>query len=207
MDGSTIQDRLSKAWGSIARQIGQPYIVYKPSSNAYPVASRNRVIKLNASLSAAKAGPPGVLGYGGVLWRGTFDSIYTNAGYYLVSNDATFFVASQWPLQPVQCIRTTDTITIARTSVTPAGAYSGFVANLAEQLIVAWPASLMAGSVHIGGALPEARFGNWTAYFPLLPNAPQVADVLTDLQGRSFVISSAQLTSLGWRLSMRQIEG
>jgi hypothetical protein len=207
MDGYAIQDRLSKAWGIVARQVGQPYIVYKPSSNSYPVTSSNRVIKLSASFSPVKVGAPGVLGYGGVLWRGTFDSIYTSAGFYLVGPNATFFVASQWPLRPVQCIRTTDTITISRTAVTPAGAYSGFVTELAEQIIVAWPACLTANSAHIGGALPEARFGNWTAYLPLLPAAPLVADVLTDLQGRSFVISSAQLTSLGWRLSMRQVEG
>jgi hypothetical protein len=207
MDGSTIQDRRSRAWGLVARYIGQQYIVYKPNGSANPVASRNRVIKLTARFTPGNAGAPGVLGYGGVLWRGTFDSLYTKPGYYLVDNDATFFVASQWSLQPIQCIRTTDTITIARTQMTPPGAYSGFVSELAQQIIVSWPACLMANSTHIGGGLPEASFGNWTAYLPVLPAQPQVADVVTDLQGRFFVVSSAQLSSLGWRLTMRQIDG
>jgi len=207
MDGATIQDRLSKAWGIVAVQTGQPFIVYKPCNNASPVASCNRIIKINASFSAGGAGPPGVLGYGGVLWRGTFDSHYTNPGYYLAGRDSTFFVASQCPLRPVQCIRTTDVVTITRTAMTPPGAYSGFVAELAEKLIVAWPACLTPNAAHIGGALPEARFGNWTAYLPVLPAAPRAADVVTDLQGRFFIVSSAQVTSMGWRLSMRQIDG
>lgn len=207
MDGATIQDRISKGWGIVARQIGQPYIVYKPNGNANPVASRNRVIKLFAEFSPGTAGQPGVSGYGGALWRGTLNSLYTNPGYYLVSGEAVFFVASQWPLQPIQCIRTTDTISIARTQMVPPGAYSGFVTDLAEQIIIAWPACLMANSAHIGGGLPESRFGNWTAYLPVLPAEPQAADVVTDLQGRYFVVSSAQLTALGWRLGMRQIDG
>jgi hypothetical protein len=171
------------------------------------LSSRNRIIKLNVAFEPSRDAAIGASGYGGVLWRAVFDSLYSVAGDYLQGPEGVFFVASQRQLQPTLCVQSSNVITIERPCLTTSGGYSGFVADAAESIIVGWPALLTAGTARITGALPEAHFGYWTAFLPILPIAPQVADVMIDELGRRFVVGSTQMSGLGWRLSMRQIDG
>jgi hypothetical protein len=207
MDGAALQNLISKGWGTAARRIGRPYVLYHPCGLGNPLGTRNRVIKLNVAFEPSRDAALGAPGYGGVLWRGVFDSLYSDAGDYLRGPDGIFFIASQLPLQPALCVRTSNLVTLERACPAISGGYSGFVADTAETLIAGWPALLTAGNVHLSGTLPEAYFGNWTGFFPILPIAPQVADIVGDDLGRRFVVGAAQLSVLGWRLAMRQVDG
>jgi hypothetical protein len=207
MDGATLQNLISKGWGTAARRTGFPYVLYRPCGVSNPLGARNRVIKLNAALEPARDAAAAAAGYGGALWRAVFDSLYSAAGDYLQGPGGVFFVASQVPLQPALCVRTSNVVTLARAWPAMGGGYSGFVADDSNSVIVGWPALLTAGGLRMNGTLPEAYFGNWTAFLPVMPIVPQVADILLDDLGRRFVVGAAQTSVLGWRLAMRQIDG
>ncbi|MEJ0047579.1 MAG: hypothetical protein WDN04_16725 [Rhodospirillales bacterium] len=48
------------------------------------------MIRLHAAFE--RGGGGAVPGYGGLLWHGIFDSVYTRAGDYLSSCSSTYFV-------------------------------------------------------------------------------------------------------------------
>jgi hypothetical protein len=207
MDGPTLQDRVSRGMGVAARRIGIPYVVSRPRGTANPLAARNRVIKLCAAFEPGSNGGRAIPGYGGLLWHGIFDNSYTRAGDYLASCDATYFVAAQLPLVPVQCVLTNRVIDILRPMSPVDGAYSGMVAETAEIVLAAWPACVQALHAGTKASPPDSRFGSWAVLLPALPADPQVADTMTDDLGRTFATAAAEETELGWRLIVRQIAG
>ena len=207
MDGANLQDLISKGWGVAARRVGIPCKVYRPTQYANPLSSRNRVYKLNCCFAPLAGVAVGASGYNGQLWRSTFDSAYTMPGDYLQTPQFVYFIASQVSLQPIICVQTNSVVTIERPRPAQTGTYSGFVAVTSFEVISEWPALMTPVSFRIPGTLPEAHFGVWSCFLPLLPNPPAVADILSDDCGRRFVIASAQLTALGWRVGMRQVDG
>jgi hypothetical protein len=207
MDGSVLQNLISKGWGTAARRTGVPYIVYRPNGSANPLSSRNRVIRLYATLVPSGGTATGINGYGSILWRGVFDSSYTLPGDYLIGPDASFFIASQWTGQPILCVQTHNIVTIYRSQTAVSGSYSGFVVSAAQEVVLGWPTLLVASTARIAGTLPEAHFGNWIAFLPTLPTSLQVADVVSDDLGRQFIVAAAQSSGLGWRLILRQVDG
>ncbi len=97
----------------------------------------------------------------------------------------------------------------------PAGfgvqAYGGVEIAEATPLLSDWPASMIEGG-HGGGAryagdLPaDVRLAAFTLLLPTLPGiVPRVEDLVTDDLGRNFVVSSAELSELGWRFVVRQV--
>lgn len=207
MDGSALADKISRGMGCAARRIGSQYVALRPVASANPLSSRNRIIKLYAAFNAQDGRFAGVKAYGNPVWWGVFDSSYTKPGDYLVGA-RTYFVAAQMPLLPVQCILTNRIVTIARPMVVQQGGYSGLVMETAQDVLAAWPASLLSLSARVSGNLPETRFGTWSVLLPPLPGAvmrPQAADVLTDDLGRNFVIAAAEESDLGWRLTVREV--
>jgi hypothetical protein len=51
----------------------------------------------------------------------------------------------------------------------------------------------------------DSSVSRWTVLLPAHPDIVlQFSDLLTDDLGRSAVVSSAELTDLGWRLSVKQ---
>jgi len=207
MDGSALQDLISKGWGTAARRIGLPYTVYRSSGNASPLSSRNRIIKLRAAFVPSRVTATGINGYAGILWKGVFDSSYTLPGDYMIGQAASFFIASQWPTQPILCVQTGNNVTIYRPQPAVSGSYSGYVVSAAQELITGWPTLLIAATARIPGTLPETHFGNWVAYLPALPTPLQVADIVADDLGRQFIVAAAQCSKLGWRLILRQVDG
>ena len=199
--------RVSKALGNAARRIGTQYIVYHPRGCIAPLSPRHRVIKLHAGVEPIRGAGAGVGGYGVALWRGIFDSLYTSPGDYLQGHGGTFFIASQLPLQPILLVKTTHVVTISRPLPVASGGYSGFTENSASLIIEGWPALLVEAGGRIEGTLPKTHYCNWLILLPSLPTLPEVADVLSDDLGRRFVVASAQLNDLGWRLRARQVDG
>ena len=212
MDGFRLQGLLSKGEGQAGRRLGTPFVVYRPRARRAPLASRNRVIKLNAAFNAASGGSHHAPGYGDPNWVGLFDTLYTKSGDYLSGRDtygnvATYFIAAQRPLLLPQCIKTNCLITISRAPAPLPGAYGGMVAELATCVIDGWPGSLLAQNARLSGSLPETRYGSWSLLLPALPVVILVGDVITDDQGRSFLTAAAEQSDLGWRIGLRQVAG
>jgi hypothetical protein len=210
MEGGRLQNLISKGMGVGARRLGKPFIVYRPRAVCQPLASRNRVIKLYCAFNAQDERFRRVAGYGGAVWWGVFDSLYTRAGDYLLGTDpcgnrAVFFVSAQQPLLPAQCVRTNCVVRVLRPPPPAQGGYGGFVSRAAVQVIEGWPASVLSQGAHVPGTLPETRFGNWVVLLPHLPTQICVGDVVADDTGRTFLIAAAEQSDMGWRIIARQV--
>lgn len=206
MDGQKLQALAAKGMALAGRLLGAPYVVYRPKGVGKPTWAQNRLIVLNAAFASEGSGAPQAPDYGQPLWRGQFNASYTRAGDYLVGQGVTFFIARQWPGLPVQCVLTNRVVTIVRPTPAAQGNYSGLFASPGETVILEWPVSLLESGGHSTGLKPgETRLGSWDLLLPVLPVVPQVADVVTDDLGGTYVVGSAEQSTLGWRLQVRQL--
>lgn len=199
-----LQDRVQHGLGVAARRIGSIHEVMRPRGDGPPLARANRVMRLHASFNAEDQSYRKPQTYGRALWWGVFDSAETRSGDYLVGADATYFVAAQQALLPVQCVRTNRVVTVWR----PLGAggagaskYGGVQELACERLIERWPASILVRGAGGSGTLPgQAGAGSWIVLLPRLPVALRPADLLRDEMDQGYLIEAAEESDLGWRL-------
>jgi hypothetical protein len=207
----SLQDRISRGLGAAARAIGGTTEAYRPSCMRDPLDQTNRFLRLQAAFSAPDGRFLHPNGYGSALWYGVFDSAYTRAGDYLVQQGATWFIAAQQPLLPPLCVKATRVVSfmrpVAPSAVGPNG-YAGV--NEAElcPLLTRWPASVLGAS---GSGRPESDLPADTSvpyWTTLLPAFSEVvlrpSDLMRDDWGRTAVVSAAELTELGRRLTLKQ---
>ncbi len=214
LPGQAVPDLIRQGLGLAARGAGDWCDLYRPKDSSAPLASGNRILRLPAAFVATHD-PTAPVPYGDVLWNGIFDAAYARAGDYLVGYDGLFFIASAPRLGPVLCVKTNRTVTLTRPSgsgVAGLSRYGGVLAAQATPLMSGWPASVL-GSRRDGGrgALPgdaQGLPGGAGGWEMLLPQASGVVlrpgDLVSDELGRMAVLSSAELTALGWRLFARQ---
>ena len=205
MDALALQDKVSRTMGVAARKLGGVCVVYRPKNASRPVHDGNRLVELFAAFE-----PQGRAGSGSArfqpLWRGVFDASYTRSGDYIVGVDDTYFVATKPPAQPVQCILTNRVVTISRPGFSSQGGYNGLYASSGKTIIVGWPVALVEdGSASKGTKVGTSSLGGWTVLLPLLPATLQLADVVTDEAGGTYVVEAAEQNNSGWRLLVRQI--
>lgn len=206
-----LQDRVSWASNICARAAGEWADAYRPSSTSNPLAPVNRFLRLPALFTGAQGRFTKPQGYGDALAHGIFDYAYTKPGDYLVQGDTTWFIASQRPLLPALCVRTSRVVSFTRPAApatTGVNNYGGVTAATTTPLLTNWPASVTGSS---GSGQPSAQLPGdsgvplWTV---LLPAAPGVvllpADLMSDDLGRSAAVTAAELTALGWRLTVKQ---
>ncbi len=214
LPGQAVPDLIRQGLGQAGRGVGDWCDLYRPRGAEAPLVSANRVLRLPAAFVSTRD-PTAPVPYGDALWLGIFDAGYARAGDYLAGGEGVFFVASTPRLGPVLCVRTNRTLTLARPAgpgVAGLARYGGVQAAQLLPLMTGWPASVL-GSRRDGGrgALPgdapglPGGAGGWEM---LLPQAVGVVlrpgDLATDDLGRTAVLSSAELTALGWRLFARQ---
>lgn len=202
-----LQDRIQRGLGVAARRIGSIHEVMRPQGVGPPLARANRVLRLHASFNAEDPTYRKPQRYGRALWWGVFDSAQTRSGDYLVGPDATYFVAAQQPLLPIQCVRTNRVVTVWRPLGAGGAGASGYggVRELAgERLIERWPASILAGGGGGAGTLPgQAGAGSWVVLLPRLPVALRPADLLRDETDQGYLVEAAEESDLGWRVMAR----
>ena len=202
-----LQDRVQRGLGVAARRIGAVHDVLRPRGNGPPLARANRVLRLHASFNAEDPSYRKPQGFGRSMWWGVFDSAYTRCGDYLAGHDATYFVAAQQALLPVQCVRTNRVVTAWRPLGAGGAGASGYggVRELSdERLIERWPASILMRAGGGSGSLPgEAGAGSWTVLLPRLPVALRSADLLRDETDQGYLVEAAEESDLGWRLIVR----
>ena len=216
MDQSHLQDRVSWGMNVAARHIGRSTDAYRPNGPVDPLAPANRFLRLHAAFSAPDGKFARPNDYGTSLWHGVFDSAYTQPGDFLVQDSDIWFIAAQQKLLPVLCVQTNRTVSFARPSAQTAtglNAYGGVSLETATTLIANCPASVLgaSGAGKPAASLPsDASIGSWTVLLPASASADgspvilRPADFMTDDLGRVAVVAGAELTSLGWRLTVKQ---
>ena len=212
MDQALLCDRIARAFGAAARRIGAPYDLHRPTGARDPVAPVTRVLRLHAAFNAEDPTWRKPRGYGSALWHGAFDTAYTRPGDILVGPGGTWFIAEQEPLLAPLLVRCNRTVGLLRPDA-PASAglngYGGITRAGRASLLAGWPASVLAAG-HAGGdrlGLPsDARVPAWQVLLPRLPAGAlagpiRPGDQLADEAGRGFTVSSAEETTLGWRIA------
>ncbi len=209
MDGAKLQDKIYKGYGQAAKRIGYPYQQLRPVSaiDAINVAALQTLpasFTTNFNYSAPNK-------YGIATWLGLFDARECTPGDYLVGHQGTYFIAAMQDTLPIYCVQCNRTISVLRPSM-PEGVgavgYGGDTAATEEPLMTNWPASVLQGTkgeaneVKLPG---DVRTPWWAILVPAWPGVTlRTSDIITDDLGRRYVISSAELTDLGWRMTAMQ---
>lgn len=207
MDGVELQDRFSRGMGAAARALGMPHDLFRPHGTDQPLAGERRVLRLWAAFDLGDPGYRRPRGYERAL-RGTFDGDCTAVGDYLQGPRGVLFIAMLPPLQRPLCVVTNVVVDVLR----PAGAefaglndYGGVREPRLRPVLQAWPAELTASGGGAPGHLPDdAGLGGWSLLLPPTPAPILGSDLVQDGTGRRFLVRSAELTELGWRLQVRQ---
>ncbi len=213
MDGATLQARFYKGLAIAALKIGTAYHHYRPTSASNPVGIATQLADIQVSLNADDPtyARPNV--YGKATWYAIMDGSQMQVGDYIVGIEGTLFVASMQQLLPIFMVDCNRVATVSRAELSAsAGLVSYNADTIATEvaLMTAWPCSILQGSKgeHNTTDLPGDVRTPWMII--LLPAYPGVtlrtSDIITDDLSRRFIISNAELTDLGWRLTAIQAQ-
>ena len=205
MDGTALQDKVSRGLGRAALKLGVPFTVYRPTGPLPPCNSQNKVITLFAQMTHGRSGsnPPTTLAT--PFWSGVYDTSYTDPGDYLVGRNATFFVAAQPDNQPAQCVLTNSLVSLTRQIVPSVAGYAGLTTTTGTVILEAWPASLLRSAAHGASSSKSlGELGGFLLLLPQLPIVPKPGDLIADDLDNTYVVTSSQSSISGWCLSVRQ---
>jgi hypothetical protein len=151
--------------------------------------------------------------YGKPLWYALTDGTQTRVGDYLIGNGQTFFIAAQQTILPILAVQCTNTLNILRPQQQEGLGQVGYGGDLDSNeimLMQQWPASVLQGTKgeKDGAILPgDVRLPWWAILVPAYPGVViRTADIITDDLDRRFIISSAELTDMGWRMTAMQAQ-
>jgi hypothetical protein len=222
MDSTRLQDLISRGMGTAARRAGVICDAYRPCDAANPLVPINRYLQLTAAFNAEDPGFRRANAYGRPVWYGVFDSAYTRPGDYLAERDGTrvWFIAAQPLLLPVVCVLTNRVVSFGRPAapmLPGINSYGGVLRANLVPLLVDWPASVLAGGTaeREPAELPsDVRLGGYSVLLPAGPRSTtgndevslttlRADDLMADELGRNYVVSSAELSEMGWRLLVK----
>ena len=216
MDGPTVQARIYEGYAKAAIRVGLPCGQYRPTSAlTAAIAPGNLLQILPASFNAQDMGYGKAQGYGKATWYCLADGTQLAPGDYLVRPDGrAFFISAMQPLLPifaVECNRTVNVLRPQQQAGVGAQGYGGDTVGAETPLVTQFPASILVGAksdrslVNLPG---DVRNPSWNVLLPALPGGVYLRneDIITDDQARRYVISSAELTELGWRINAPQAE-
>jgi hypothetical protein len=212
MNGATIQQRIYYGYAKAAQYIGTAFAQYRPSSANNPVTGTPLNAALPASFNAQDMKYSKPNGYAKPCWYCLADGTQLQVFDYLVSAGKTYFVAAMQPLLPILAVECNRTVNVTRPQVqTAVGGitdYEGTTATNETPLMAGWPASILQGSKGEKGeiVLPgDVRNAWWVVLFPSTPGVTlRAGDLIRDELNRRYIISSAELTDLGWRITAQQ---
>ena len=200
-----IQQKIYSGYGKAAVRIGKTATQYRPMSAMAPLAIAIGTLPVSMTQNSEYSK---FNTYGKSVWTSVHDGSLTLPGDYLITEDGTWFIAAQQPMLPimaVQCNRTLEVLRVTQSSNYGAVGYSGDTASTETAIMQAWPASILQGTKgeKNPAALPgDERIPWWVILVPLFPGIIiRNGDIITDDLGRRYVVSSPELTDLGWRIT------
>ena len=211
MDGTKLQAKIYKGYGQAAKRIGFSYQQFRATGANNPLSS-NPLQTLSASFTTNfNYSAPNK--YGIAAWLGLFDATLCAVGDYLIGRGGTFFIAAMQDTLPIYCIQTNRQITVLRVAMSASVGVQGYAGDTpgTEAVIMqGWPASVLQGTKGESNPanLPgDVRSPWWAILLPAWPGVIlRTSDIVTDDIGRKYVISSAELTDMGWRCTAMQAQ-
>ena len=229
MNETRLNDLIARGMGVAARKTGVVCDAYRPSGPIDPLAPENRFLRMHAAFNAEDPKFLRATKYGEPIFYAILDAAYTKPGDYLVerATGRTWFIASQLPLLPVVVVQTNRRVWLhrpARPILPGINFYSGVNREMLTPLVSNWPASVLAergGSDRLGARseLPgDTRPGSFIILLPALnglsrekagPSDSHIIlktdDLVRDDLDRQFIVATAELSELGWRLFAREV--
>ncbi|WP_118181297.1 hypothetical protein [Paraburkholderia phosphatilytica] len=210
MNGATLQQKVYYGYAKSAQYIGTAYTQYRPSGPSNPLQIALQTI--NASFNAEDMTYSKPRGYAKATWYALLDGTQAQVGDYLVGADGTFFIAAMQQIKPILAVQCNATLNFTRaqeqTQFGQVSNYEGTTAANETPLMTGFPASVLQGTKGEKGPvdLPgDARLPWWLILAPYVAGVTlQSNDLIADATGRRFIISSAELSPLGWRITAMQ---
>jgi hypothetical protein len=220
MSGTAIASVFALGPRITAQVLGLPFAQYRCGNIGPVIQTNNLIATLPAWITAdAKLSAATAFAYGKPSGYAAIDPALTLVGDYLVGSitvsgpSETFFIASQDIPAPIQVIRCNHTLIVSRmqSTITPGGSgqYGGDVTADATVIATGWPGSLLStGSKTTPNAMAlpsDAKLGTFTILLPgNIPGPLFANDTITDEMGNRYVLSAAEISPLGWRLTADQ---
>ncbi len=207
MNGQIVENAIQRGNAIAARSIGRAAMLHRPRGAGSPLRSSIPSMPMLAHFAPSGAR---TATYGHPLYDGIFDAGRTRPGDYLVADAGTWFIASQGPLQPALCVLAQRVVSFARAQIGGAvglATYGGLRRANAAPLLTQWPASVISarGGVDRAGLPGDLNLAGWSVLLPAVARIQlRASDLMTDDLGRAGVVTSAELSELGWRLLVRQ---
>ena len=208
-----MQAKVYRGYAIAAAKIGLTFSQYRPLGTTAAIASGNLLRTLPASFNAEdmKYGRPNK--YGKPTWYCLADGTLLQPGDYMVGA-GTYFIAAMQPLLPilaVECNRTVSLYRPQQQAGVGAVGYGGNTAANQTPLVQDWPASLLQAAKAASNPinLPgDAKQASWALLMPAIPGGVVIKndDVVTDDLGSRYLVYSAELTDLGWRMQLTESE-
>ena len=207
---NAIQARLWKGFGKVARQQGVLTEIYRPVNALAPFGNKIGETQIVFTNNYEFIKPDKF----GVAWLyAIFDGTLAQHGDYLVSGSDTFYIATIEMNSPPLVVRCERTVSVSRVSTPTAGvngtkgvlSYAGATRAKETTLVENWKASILQGTKGESNPtnLPsDVRMPWWLILMPSISGITfDTGDIIRDDQERKFLISSAELTRMGWRLT------
>ncbi len=215
MDGTTLQGKVYAGYAKAALRVGLSCSHYRPlAATSAVIAVANQLTSLTASFNAEDMtyGRPNK--YGKATWYCLADGTQLQVGDYLVQpSGSTFFIAGMQPLLPILVVECNRIVNVYRPQQQPGFGAQGYGGNTVAgqtQTVAQFPASILQGTKGEKSitALPgDVRMPWWAVLMPIIPGATiETDDIITDDLSRRYVVSSAELTDLGWRITAAEVE-
>lgn len=211
MDGTKLQAKIYIGYGKAAKRIGFDYQQFRATSASNPLSSTAlQTLSVSFTTSFNYSSPNK---YGKADWLGLFDARQFVPGDFLVGRQGTFFIAAMQDTLPILCVQTNRTVDVLRVSQDAGvglGSWAGDKPSTEMPIMQDWPASILQGTK---GETNEAKLPQdvktpwWAILFPAWPGVVlRTSDIIRDELGRKYVISSAELTDMGWRITAMQVQ-
>lgn len=218
MDAATLQAKIYSGFGKAAQRTGFSFDLYRPTAPLhspptpnFALSPLNKIGSMPASFTPGSSGHnfEKASGYKDPMWIGLFDGSLTQPGDYLVNADhGTYFIAAMQDQLPILCVNCGHLLDIVRRPVNTAiGAldYNGTTEATEARVMTQWPGSVIFGQrgrvseVGLPMDLPSPFF---TILLPAYPGVIlRTGDVVKDDLDQRYIVASAELSALGWRLS------
>jgi hypothetical protein len=212
MDGTRIQQLAYRGYAIAAAKIGLPYAQYRPTTAN--LVGWSPIGTLLASFNTEDMTYSKPSKYGKPTFYAVLDGAVTQVGDYFIGKDGTFFIAGMQSLVPILAVECNRVLSFARPQAqAQVGAvtnYEGNTTALQTPLASGWHAAVLQGTkgekneVNLPG---DVRNPWWAIMLPAIPGVTlRTTDLALDDLGRRYILSSVELTDLGYRITAQQAQ-
>lgn len=206
MDRVSAQPKLDRGYGKIAKKIGRLYAHYRSATAHDPISEPNKVGDLDAYFDPkSDFSVQRVALHGKPIWFAAVDRTTVEVGDYFVGENGTWFIGSMQDLAPTMAVKCNAVASLFRPGVGMPNPYYPEAGGGEVATLTAWPISFLEGTKGERSALNNP-LDTRTPWFDVLLPVFGSLDVRTHDRlrlddGTEWVISSPELTELGWRLT------